>query len=122
MELLQYTSFKLPVIPIDTMCYYNNTSLNKAIITILDKVSGEKLSINNLDRDYSKNNIPISISKMLRTVNTPLEIYEAVMEYNGIGDYREMLKVIMDNMELLSGEEYREIIEVAKSKAQHYTI
>lgn len=122
MELLRNTSFILPVIPIDTICYYNNTSLNKAIITILDKINMEKLSINNLDREYSNDNIPISILKILRPINTPLELYEAVMEYNGTGNYRELLKVIIDNMELLNREEYREILKVAKSKARYYIL
>jgi serine/threonine protein kinase len=117
MELLRDTSFKLRVIPIDTICYYNNTSLNRAIITILDKVNGERLSINNLDRDYTTHNIPINILKIFKTVNTPLELYEAVMEYNRIGDYRGLLKAIIDNMELLRGEQYREILELANHKA-----
>ena len=120
MELLRDTSFVLPVIPIDTICYYNNTSLNRSIITILDKVNGERLSINNLDREYTKDNIPISILNTFKTVSTPLELYEAVMEYNRVGDYRELLKVIMDNMELLGGEEYRELREVTNSKAVEY--
>jgi serine/threonine protein kinase len=122
MEILRDTSFILPLIPIDTICYYNNTSLNRAIITILDKVGGERLSINSLDTGYSTHNIPISILKMLKTVDTPLELYEAVMEYNRVGDYRGLLKVIMDNMELLGGEEYREIREAARGKSRHYIL
>jgi serine/threonine protein kinase len=122
MELLRDTSFILPVIPIDTICYYNNTSLNRSIITILDKVSGERLSINNLHTEYSTDNIPISILNMFKTVDTPLELYDAVMQYNRVRDYRGLLKVIMDNIELLGGEEYREIREVTKSKAMQYIL
>jgi serine/threonine protein kinase len=122
MEILRDTSFVLPVIPIDTICYYNNTSLNRAIITILDKVSGERLSINSLDGEYTKNNIPVSILKTFNTISTPLELYEAVMEYNRVGDYRGLLKVIMDNMELLISEEYRDILEAVKGKLQHYIL
>jgi serine/threonine protein kinase len=122
MEILRDTSFILPVIPIDTICYYNNTSLNRAIITILDKINGERLSINNLDTEYSTNNIPKSILDIFSSVNTPLELYEAVMEYNRVRDYRGLLKVIMDNMELLGGEEYRELREVTNSKAREYML
>jgi serine/threonine protein kinase len=118
MELLRDASFVLPVIPIDTICYYNNTSLNRTIITILDKVNGERLSINSLDREYTTDNIPISIMDIFSSVNTPLELYEAVMEYNRVGNYRGLLKIIMDNMELLSDEMYKEIREAARDKAR----
>jgi serine/threonine protein kinase len=120
MEFLRDTEFNLPVIPIDTICYYNDTSLNKAIITILDKVNGKMLHINNLDTDYSIYNIPTSILKMFRIVTTPLELYEAVMEYNRVCNYKELLKVIMENIDLLSDEIYKEIRDVAFVKKQEY--
>jgi serine/threonine protein kinase len=120
MVFLRDTSFNLPVIPINTIFYYNNTPLHRGIITILDKINGERLSINDLDKEYSTNNIPESILKMFKTISTPLELYETVMDYNKDGNYKELLKVIIDNIEILNDEMYKEIREVTISKSQEY--